>query len=232
MERGPLLEHNANSIRISSARSIRHPYETRRMNTRRQKATARADGAGFPLLSPESRVMIATLLLTVALDCGFASGLPQLGEAWASLRSGGGTTSASIRSLWMSLFLIIQGAVFEPSLLHVGRFHACLEPFCCVVQSRHLELIGCKPNGSASFLRPEFAFQFGREVSERCEFCSKQFANLALFSLADQQNIGDISRQLFVVEFPNDLVDISYRAFQVVRGRNRSAFHGVEALLF
>src|SRR6266436_1519960 len=96
---------------------------------------------------------------------------------------------ASIRSLWISLFGFIQTAVLESPLLHVGGFHACLEPFCSVVQRRHLGLIGCKSNGTASFFRREFAFQFSREVSERCEFCLKKFSNLALFSLADRQDI-------------------------------------------
>ena len=50
-----------------------------------------------------------------------------------------------------------------------------MEPFCCVVQSRHLGLIGCKPNGTPSFLGREFAFQFSLEVSESCEFCSKHW---------------------------------------------------------
>jgi len=47
-----------------------------------------------------------------------------------------------------------------------------------------------------------------------------------------QKNIGDISRQLFVVELPNDLVDFSSGAFQMVRGRNWSALHDAEAFLF
>src|SRR5258708_10319171 len=130
----------------------------------------------------------------------------------------------------MFLFGIIQSAVLESPLLHIGGFHACSEPLCCVVQRFHFALIGCKPDGPASFLWREFAFQFSGEVSERCEFCCKQFSNLALFSLADRKNIGDISLQFFVVEFPNDLVDLSYSCFQMVRGRNWSAFHDSEAL--
>jgi len=113
----------------------------------------------------------------------------------------------------MSLFGFIQSAVLESPLLHIGGLHACSEPLSCVVQSRHLGLIGCKPNGATPFLRREFAFQFSGEVSESCEFCSKQFSNLALFSLADCKNIGDIGPQLFVVKLPNDLVDFSYGAF-------------------
>src|SRR5260370_24680699 len=110
----------------------------------------------------------------------------------------------------MSLCRFIQNAVLESSLLHIGGFHACLEPLCCVVQCRHLGLIGCKPNGTASFLRREFAFQFSREVSESREFCLKQLPNLTLLSLADCEDIRDICRQLFVVELPNDFVDCSY----------------------
>jgi len=37
---------------------------------------------------------------------------------------------------------------------------------------------------------------------------------------------------LFVVELPNDLVDFSSGAFQMVRGRNWSALHDAEAFLF
>src|SRR6266436_478806 len=98
----------------------------------------------------------------------------------------------------MSLVGFIQGAILESPLLHIGGFHACLEPLCCVVQSRHFALIGCKPNGPASFLRREFAFQFSREVSESCEFCSKQFSNLgeALLQLRDDWKAG----RCFVVE--------------------------------
>src|SRR6267143_1716931 len=77
------------------------------------------------------------------------------------------------------------------------------------------------------------AFQFSQEVSERCEFCSKQLPNLTLLSLANRKNIRDISGQLFVVELPNDPVNFSYGAFQMVRGRNRSsASHDAAALLF
>ena len=132
----------------------------------------------------------------------------------------------------MFLFGFIQSAVPESSLLHIGGFHPCSESLCSIVQRRHLGLIGGKPNGTAPFLEREFALQFSREVSERREFCLKQFSNLGFFSLADHKNVGDIGRQLFVVELPNDLVDFSYRGFQMVRGRNWSAFHVVKALIF
>src|SRR6266446_3992786 len=58
------------------------------MNTRRQKATASADRIRFPPLSLPSRVTIATRLLTVALERGFAAGLPNHERRRASLRSG------------------------------------------------------------------------------------------------------------------------------------------------
>src|SRR5258707_13936539 len=77
---------------------------------------------------------------------------------------------------------------FESPLPHLGRFHACSEPLCCVVQRRHFVLIGRKPKGTTPFLRHELPFQSGRQVSESCEFCSKQFSNLVLLSLAYRKN--------------------------------------------
>src|SRR6266699_3475308 len=60
------------------AGSSRHPHEARGTSILGQKVTASADRTRFPPLWPSSRGTPAARLLTVALDRGFASGLPQL----------------------------------------------------------------------------------------------------------------------------------------------------------
>ena len=88
---------------------------------------------------------------------------------------------------------------------------------------------GIRKLGGALFCDRRFGSVFLYHNGAESYYAARGFRG---FSLADRKNVGDISRQLFVVELPNDLVDSSYSGFQMVRGRNWSAFHGVETLLF
>jgi hypothetical protein len=84
-ERGPLLEHTDDSIRILGTQDRVVVRTKPSAGAQAAQATASADRARFfPPLLPPLRAMNATRLFTVALDCDFTSGLSRLREAGLS----------------------------------------------------------------------------------------------------------------------------------------------------